>query len=118
MTTRRSFLGAILAAGVAPAAIGSGILMPVKRIARVDSFGTRGFIFVNGATNIQWSDASDPYVWNDREYRALLDNALVTNTHPKAMMYVDDWVEPGKVVRRCLKPGERVTVTLRDRTGI
>lgn len=33
MTTRRGFLGAILAAGVAPAAVGSGILMPVKKIA-------------------------------------------------------------------------------------
>lgn len=29
---RRSFLANILAAGVAPAAIGSGILMPVKQI--------------------------------------------------------------------------------------
>ena len=29
---RRGFLGAILAAGVAPAAVGSGILMPVKKI--------------------------------------------------------------------------------------
>lgn len=33
MTTRRSFLAGILAAGFAPAAIGSGILMPVKTIA-------------------------------------------------------------------------------------
>lgn len=36
MTTRRSFLGGmagILASGFAPAAVGSGILMPVKKIA-------------------------------------------------------------------------------------
>ncbi|MGE4243704.1 twin-arginine translocation signal domain-containing protein [Ramlibacter sp.] len=32
MTTRRSFLAGILAAGVAPAAVGSGILMPVRKI--------------------------------------------------------------------------------------
>ncbi len=32
MTTRRSFLSSILAAGMAPAAVGSGILMPVKKI--------------------------------------------------------------------------------------
>lgn len=32
MTTRRTFLANILAAGVAPAAVGSGILMPVRRI--------------------------------------------------------------------------------------
>lgn len=32
MTTRRSFLASILAAGMAPAAVGSGILMPVKKI--------------------------------------------------------------------------------------
>lgn len=29
---RRGFLSSILAAGVAPAAIGSGVLMPIKRI--------------------------------------------------------------------------------------
>ena len=32
MIARRGFLGAILAAGVAPAAVGSGILMPVRRL--------------------------------------------------------------------------------------
>lgn len=32
MSTRRGFLGSILAAGMAPAAIGSGILMPVRKI--------------------------------------------------------------------------------------
>lgn len=32
MTTRRSFLQSILAAGVAPAFIGSNILMPVKAL--------------------------------------------------------------------------------------
>ncbi len=32
MTTRRGFLAGILAAGFAPAAIGSGILMPVKQL--------------------------------------------------------------------------------------
>lgn len=32
MTTRRGFLGAILAAGVAPAFAGSGVLMPVKKL--------------------------------------------------------------------------------------
>lgn len=48
---RRGFLGAILAAGMAPAAIGSGILMPVKKIALfdpADPFGQRGFIDFNG----------------------------------------------------------------------
>lgn len=35
MTTRRSFLASILAAGMAPAAVGSGILMPVKTIVRL-----------------------------------------------------------------------------------
>lgn len=33
MIGRRGFLASILAAGVAPAAVGSGILMPVRRIA-------------------------------------------------------------------------------------
>lgn len=33
MSTRRGFLAGILAAGFAPAAIGSGVLMPVKKIA-------------------------------------------------------------------------------------
>ncbi len=32
MTTRRGFLASILAAGYAPAAIGSGVLMPVRQI--------------------------------------------------------------------------------------
>lgn len=32
MMQRRGFLGAILAAGFAPAAVGSGVLMPVRRI--------------------------------------------------------------------------------------
>lgn len=32
MTTRRGFLGAILAAGMAPAVVGSGILMPIKKV--------------------------------------------------------------------------------------
>lgn len=32
MTTRRGFLGAILAAGVAPAFVGSNVLMPVKKL--------------------------------------------------------------------------------------
>lgn len=32
MMNRRGFLASILAAGVAPAAIGSGVLMPIKRI--------------------------------------------------------------------------------------
>ncbi len=32
MTTRRGFLASILAAGVAPVVIGSGILMPVRKL--------------------------------------------------------------------------------------
>jgi outer membrane lipoprotein SlyB len=32
MSTRRGFLAGILAAGFAPAAIGSGVLMPVRKI--------------------------------------------------------------------------------------
>lgn len=32
MTNRRGFLAAILSSGMAPAAIGSGILMPTKKI--------------------------------------------------------------------------------------
>lgn len=32
MRTRRGFLQAILAAGVAPAVVGSGVLMPVRKI--------------------------------------------------------------------------------------
>ena len=35
---RRSFLQSILAAGVAPAVIGSGILMPVRQIQRVPAW--------------------------------------------------------------------------------
>lgn len=31
MTTRRGFLGAILAAGMAPAVVKAGVLMPIKR---------------------------------------------------------------------------------------
>ena len=41
MTTRRGFLGAILAAGVAPAFVGSSILMPVRAIARPKLDATR-----------------------------------------------------------------------------
>lgn len=66
MLKRRSFLASILAAGVAPAFVGSGVLMPVKRIlvpqqalipmeigrfesfriieSPADAFGQRGFI--------------------------------------------------------------------------
>jgi hypothetical protein len=36
MSTRRGFLAGILAAGFAPAAIGSGVLMPVRTIALPD----------------------------------------------------------------------------------
>jgi hypothetical protein len=36
---RRSFLASILAAGVAPAAVGSGILMPVRTIATPYTWG-------------------------------------------------------------------------------
>lgn len=32
MTTRRGFLGAMLAAGVAPAFVGSSVLMPLRRV--------------------------------------------------------------------------------------
>jgi hypothetical protein len=130
MTTRRSFLGAILAAGVAPAAIGSGILMPVRKIARVDPFGQFGFV--------QWDNfrfIESPMLYEDTplrpgmhgyigspEHRAAQQElnrlrrqmmgtvALVRNTNPKAVVFVDDWVEPGRVVRRCLKPGEIATV--------
>lgn len=48
MLNRRGFLAGILAAGVAPAAIGSGILMPVRKIVRPHliwigaDFGTDG----------------------------------------------------------------------------
>lgn len=43
---RRGFLSSILAAGVAPAAIGSGVLMPVKQIwtpVRIQMFDPRMF---------------------------------------------------------------------------
>ncbi len=47
MTTRRGFLGGILAAAAAPAIITTpGVLMPVRKIIN-DPFGTRGFLPVN-----------------------------------------------------------------------
>lgn len=36
MTSRRGLLASILAAGYAPAAVGSGVLMPVRRIVAPD----------------------------------------------------------------------------------
>jgi hypothetical protein len=53
MSTRRGFLASILAAGFAPAAIGSGVLMPVKKIASpIGSWadGEGGFTLVNPMT--------------------------------------------------------------------
>ncbi len=48
MTSRRGFLGSILAAGFAPAAIGSGVLMPVRPIIAPPLF-TSGFdVYANG----------------------------------------------------------------------
>jgi hypothetical protein len=38
VTTRRGFLAGILAAGFAPAAIGSGVLMPVRKIVAPPSY--------------------------------------------------------------------------------
>jgi len=38
MTTRRGFLQAILACGVAPAVIGSGVLMPIRAIVRPTAY--------------------------------------------------------------------------------
>jgi hypothetical protein len=51
MTTRRGLLKGILAAGMAPAAIGSGILMPVKEIA--------------GPSPILWADTGLLAGWLD-----------------------------------------------------
>lgn len=52
MTTRRGFLASILAAGVAPAFVGSSVLMPVRKIvapeiwvpSKADPLGQRGYI--------------------------------------------------------------------------
>lgn len=38
MTSRRGLLASILAAGYAPAAVGSGVLMPVRRIVAHDEW--------------------------------------------------------------------------------
>lgn len=43
MSTRRGFLASILAAGFAPAALGPGILMPVKKIIVPDLVLGRGY---------------------------------------------------------------------------
>lgn len=56
MMNRRGLLAGILAAGFAPAAIGSGILMPVRRIIPWPGMsGGRLHIPVNTAT---WADAT------------------------------------------------------------
>lgn len=44
MTTRRSLLGAMLAACAAPAYVKAGILMPVRQIVVPDPFGQRGYV--------------------------------------------------------------------------
>lgn len=58
---RRGFLKGILAAGVAPAVVGSGILMPVRKLIMPMEIGTwEGFTFVqsgSGATSRTVQDA-------------------------------------------------------------
>lgn len=53
---RRSFLGSILAAGVAPAFVGSSVLMPVRRIISEWEYYTPSlFAFDPAAPNGDWS---------------------------------------------------------------
>jgi hypothetical protein len=73
---RRGFLAGILAAGFAPAAIGSGVLMPVRQIVVPEVLyedsplrpGMLGWsfndtIWVELPSTIQFSKVSDPNVW-------------------------------------------------------
>ena len=90
MTTRRSFMASILAAGFAPAAIGSGVLMPVRRIVeplyedtplRPGMLGWTRYGYV-GLTQ------ADQRALN-REKRRLMDNTAVQR-RVEAILFPDD----------------------------
>lgn len=64
--TRRGLLKGILAAGFAPAAVGSGILMPVKKILTLDDFK----VIVDTPPNSPWEHLKiDSHLNGYRVYR-------------------------------------------------
>jgi hypothetical protein len=74
MTTRRSFLSAILAGCTAPAIVKAEILMPVRKIVvPADPFGTRGFLWERGLPS-PWLLSQREQDAMNREMRRLLDN--------------------------------------------
>jgi hypothetical protein len=97
MTTRRSFMASILAAGFAPAAIGSGVLMPVRRIvAPLVKPGWVGYdwgiedptvsieAYLRGDYEVRARGLTELRRIQQRElnfrYRNLMDNMVLTNT--------------------------------------
>lgn len=80
MTTRRGFLAGILAAGFAPAAIGSGVLMPVRKIAGLyEDTPLRPWM-------LGWNDGIVAQRQFDQEAlnrirRQLMDNAFIANAN-------------------------------------
>lgn len=84
---RRGFLGAILAAGVAPAAIGSGILMPVRL---VESCGWASGIHFDGALT-----RVTGLVTTDREHIVYTEGASYCVEHAALDEYFRVSVGPG-----------------------
>lgn len=95
MTTRRGFLASILAAGVAPAAIGSNVLMPIKTIwTPVNSLQTGNTLLTpqmiaKEALQIlhkefRFSCVNKPYQyvdWGSQKLEQDLDNLLGKSAH-------------------------------------
>ena len=77
---RRGFLKSILAAGVAPAFVGSSVLMPVRSLWTPDPVFLQS---VAGATSLTWQDAvAGQYVWivNNGNAWALSGNKMESLT--------------------------------------
>lgn len=74
---RRGFLGAILATGVAPAVVGSGVLMPIRQILS-PSLRPAGYRWEAGVPRAFGVDrgASESCTWIEVSYR---DNEGVTH---------------------------------------
>ena len=71
---RRGFLQGILAAGVAPAFIGSSILMPVRRIVLLDELAWKPFL------------VGDPHIWLVK-YEAMIREVAEQMSMPKAWFH-------------------------------
>jgi hypothetical protein len=86
MSTRRGFLAGILAAGFAPAAIGSGVLMPVRTIALPELSGRT--LLMGAGPSI--GDAETQRIIN-RIKRQLMDNLYIENS--AELLKAGEWQE-------------------------